>query len=204
MMNDFSLIEKIEILMKLISSSSLFLIFSIIGIVLLILLILLIILNKKINKYILIAICVVASLLLLVNYGSILIKMIDVIIDYIFMALYFPSLPVYISVVLISNISFIISISIKRTTKIQKITNAINFALLDFIFVLLISFVNKYNINIYEEINLFTNPTLLALLELSTGIFVSWILVNLFISAHNKLKKYDKKEYPDIPEIIFD
>ena len=76
--------------------------------------------------------------------------------------------------------------------------------ILDFMFLLIINVVSKYNINIYEEINLYTNSTLLVLLELSMGIFTSWILVILFAKAHNKLKKYDKNEYPEMQEIIFD
>ena len=82
--------------------------------------------------------------------------------------------------------------------------NTIQSIVLDFLFVLIIDVVTKNNINIYEEVNLYTNSTLLILLELSMGIFASWILVNLFISAHIKLKKYDVKELPKMPEIIFD
>lgn len=203
-MNDFSLIEKINILIKLISSSPLFFAFSIIGVLFLIVLIFCIIKNKKLNKWIIIVIFTVIGLLLLINYGKILINVLDIIIDWVFMALYFPSLPTYICVLLITNTFCILSIFNKKQTKITKIINLITSIILDFFLFIIIDVVSNNNINIYEEINLYTNSSLLVLLELSMGIFVSWILINLILSAHNKLKKYDEKEYPMIPEIIFD
>lgn len=203
-MNDFSLVEKIDILMKLISSSSLFLVCSLIGIGLLIFFIVCIILNKKVNKWIFIAISILIVVLILINYGVVIFKILDKIIDSVFMALYFPNLPIYVSVLLISNIYFVISIFSKRQTKGKKISNIVNSVILDFLLILIIDVVSKNNINIYEEVNLYTNQTLLVLLELSMGVFTSWILLSLIISAHYKLKKYDKIDYPDMPEIMFD
>ena len=51
---------------------------------------------------------------------------------------------------------------------------------------------------------MFSNSNLLVLLELTSAVFVSWILILLLISAHKKLKKYDDIEYPKMPEIIFE
>ena len=203
-MNDFSFIDKIKMLLQLISSSYLFLICMILGILVLTILIICTILNKKINKWVFIVVSIVVGILLLINYGDILIKSLDVILDSIFMALYFPNLPVYMSVILISNVVFITSIFNKKQTKSRKITNTVNAIFLDFLLILIIEVVRKNNINIYEEISLYTNSNLLVLLELSMGIFTSWILVSLFISAHKKLKKYYKTEYPEMPEIIFE
>lgn len=203
-MNDFSLMEKIQILMKLISSSSLFLICSILGIILLIIFIVCIILNKKINKLIFISISILVSFLLLINYGNIIVKILDTLIDSVFMALYFPSLPIYISVVFISNILFIFSIFDKNQTKTKKIINIFNSIILDILLILIIDVVSKNNINIYEQISLYTNSNLLVLLELSMGVFTSYILINLFVSAHQKLQKYDTNEPLKLPEIIFD
>ena len=204
MMNDFSLIQKFNMLMNLISSSYLFLISMIVSIIILTVLIICIIFNKKVNKWLFVGITSLVSILLLINYSDIIIKILDIILDSVFMALYFPNLPVYASIIFLANLFFVIGIFSKKKTKSQKISNIINAIILDFLLILIIDVVTKNNINIYEEVNLYTNSTLLVLLELSTGIFVSWILINLFISAHIKLKKYDEKELPKMPEIIFD
>jgi len=203
-MNDFSLIEKLNILMKLITSSSLFLFCSIISTILLILLIICIVLNKKINKWVFIGVFSFIGLLIVITYGTTLIIIIDKIIDAIFMAMYFPNLPIYISVLVISNIYFIISIFSKKHMKTQKVVNIICSIILDLILIFVIDLVTKNNINLGTEINLYTNPNLLVLLQLSMGVFISSILINLILSAHYKLKKYDKVEEYIRPEIIFD
>ena len=203
-MNDFSLVEKINILMKLISSSPLFLILTIICAFLLIFGVVCIVLNKKINKWVFIIGLSLFVILMFINYSSIIFKIFDIIIDSVFTALYFPNLPIYISVILIINIYFIVSIFSKKQIKRQKIVNTVCAVLLDLFLILIIDLVSRNNINIYEEVNLFTNSILLVLLQLSMGIFVSWILLNLVISAHIKLKKYDDKEYPKMQEIMFE
>ena len=176
----------------------------IVGILILTALIICTILNKKINKWIFMSISSIVSIMLLINYRNIIIKVIDIIVDSVFMALYFPSFPIYISVLFISNFMFVISIFSKKQTKTKKIINIVSAVILDFLLILIIEIVRRNSINIYEEITLYTNPILLVLLELSMGVFVSWVLASLFQSAHTKLKKYDKKEYPPMQEIIFD
>ena len=44
----------------------------------------------------------------------------------------------------------------------------------------IIDVVNINHINVYEKITVFSNNKLLVLLELSTGTFTSWIILNLF------------------------
>lgn len=203
-MNDFSLVEKISILMELISSSTLFLICSIMCIVLLLFFIVCIVLNKKINKWIFIILSAFICMIILINYGEIIIKILDAIIDSVFMALYFPSLPIYMIVLIISNVFLIISLFSKKLTKSKKIINITNGLILDFLLILIIEIVSRNNIDIYEQVTLYSNRYLLVLLELSMGIFVSCLLISLIISAKNKLKKYDSNELPEMQEIIFD
>ena len=148
-MNDFSLIEKIKILMELISSSTLFLICSIACVGLLIFLIVCIVLNKKINKWIFILISILISIVLLINYGEVIIKILDAIIDSVFMALYFPSLPVYMAILITSNTFLIVSLFSKKLLKSKKIINIINGLILDLLLILIIEIVSRNNINVY-------------------------------------------------------
>jgi len=203
-MNDFSLIEKFKILMKLISTSPLFLICLILGILILTYFIICIILNKKINKHLFVIASILVGVLLFINYSSLIIKVIDFIIDSIFMAIYFPSLPIYVSVLLLSNISFFISLFSKKQLKSRRISNIIESIMLDLFLIIIIDVVSKNDINIYEKVTLYTNTSLLVLLQLSMGIFISNILINLIISAKIKLEKYDDPTSIIIPEIIFD
>ena len=202
-MEDVSFIDKLNIVSDIILSSPLFLV-SILLIEIGLIIYLLIKKGKlKLQKWMIISIWSILALIIIVIYHKVFFNLIDNFINYIFTALYFPNLAVYISVILISNIFYFISIFNKKINKKYNIINITNALLLDILMIFIIDIVNKNNIDIYEKVTVFSNSKLLVLLELSTGIFTSWILLNIFISLKEKLRKYDKAEYPDMPEIIF-
>ena len=202
-MEDVSFIDKLNIVSDIILSSPLFLV-SILLIEIALIVYLLIKKGKlKLQKWMIISIWSILALIIIVIYHKVFFNLIDNFINYIFTALYFPNLAVYISVILISNIFYFISVFNKKINKKYNIINITNALLLDILMIFIIDIVNKNNINIYEKVTVFSNSKLLVLLELSTGIFTSWILLNIFISLKEKLRKYDKAEYPDMPEIIF-
>ena len=203
-MNDFSLLEKLKILVSLIDSSPLFLFCSMLGIAVLIFFIICIKQDIKVNKWIFISIWIIILVMLVINYNSVILNLIDNLFDSIFMALYFPNLSVYIIVLSVSNLFFIYSMFSKKIKKTHKILNIINALIINIFLILVVDIVNKNNIDIYETLTVYSNSNLLILLELSTAVFTSWILLNLLISAHSKLKKYDKIDYPEMPEIVFD
>lgn len=203
-MNDFSLIEKIKILMDLIAGSPLFLFCSMIGICLLIYFVICITTNRKINKWVFILLWILLLIILIINYNSVVFNLIDNLFDSLFMALYFPSTSVYISILIASNFFFAYSIFNKKENKSYKIINIASALIIDILLILIIDIISKNNIDIHNTLEVYSNSNLLVLLEISVSIFVSWLLINLLITAHIKLQKYDKKEIPKMPEIIFD
>ena len=76
-MNDISLVEKLKILMNIIVSSPLFLFCSMVSVALLILYIILIKKNKKINKWIFIIVWCILLLMLIINYNSVVLNLLD-------------------------------------------------------------------------------------------------------------------------------
>lgn len=203
-MNDFSLIDKFKILMNIIASSPLFLTCSMIGTALLILLIISIKNEKKINKIIFISMFSILAIILIFGYSSVFLNLFDNLFDEVFTALYFPNLTVYLMIVIISNFFFIYSVFNKKMYKSHKIVNISTTILINIFLIVIIDIVKTNQINVYDTLTIYSNSNLLVLLELTSAIFTSWILLNLLITAYHKLKKYDKKEYPEMPEIIFD
>lgn len=203
-MRDFSLIEKLEILMNIIGSSPLFLFCFMLAIVILIFYIINVKQNKKLNKWIFIGLWIILLLVLIIKYNDIMFKLLDEVFNYIFEFLYFPDFPIYIIVLIISNVFFIITIFGRKTQTSYKVLNAITTIVLDSILVLVIDIVSKNKVDIYNSVSIYSNSNLLVLLELSVAIFVSWLLLNLLITAHLKLKRFDKKEYPKMQEIVFE
>lgn len=202
-MKDISLVNKLSILNDMLLSSPLFLCSILLIEIAIIILILFKKKKFKINKWMVIGLWLFVLLFVIIIYNKVFINFIDNFINYIFMALYFPNLAVYSGILVISNSLFVFSIFSKQITKSHKKLNIIGAIVLDILLVFVIETVSSNNIDVYEKLTVFSNTKLLVLLELSTGIFTSWIILNLFINLKMKLKKYDKNEYPDIPEIIF-
>lgn len=203
-MSNLSLIEKIKVLMNITLSSPLFLFCFLMSIAVLIIFIISIKKGSKISKWFFIIIWSLLFLILILNYNSIIINILDIFFDGIFMALYFPNITLYIIIVCIINIATLYSLFSKKQYKGNKIINFICALIIDLLLIFTIDIINTNNINVYDTLTMYTNSNLLVLLQLTSAIFVSWILLNLLVSAHRKLKKYDKKEYPAMPEIIFE
>ena len=202
-MENVSFIDKLSILSDMILSSPLFI--SFITILEIGLVIFLLFKRKrfKINKWVVIGIWIAILLFLIIFYNKVFFNLLDNFINYIFNALYFPNLAVYSIILISSNIFFIIAIFNKKIDKNHKIINIVNAIVIDSLLIFIIDIISKNNIDVYEKLTVFSNNKLLVLLELSTGVFTSWVLLNLFYSLKLKLKKYDKNEYPDMPDIIF-
>lgn len=203
-MNDVSLIEKVKALMDIIVSSPLFLFCFMMGIAVLILFIISTKQEKKINKWIFISIWIVLAIIIIINYSSLVFKIIDSLFDALFMAIYFPNTTVYFIIIFISNFFFIFSLFRKKIAKKFKIINFINALIVDLFLILIMDTVKTNSIDIYSQISMYANFNVMILMQLNSATFISWILISLLISAHDKLKKYDKKELPEMPEIVFD
>lgn len=189
-MEKYTIFEKIKILFHTIISSPFFSLTALFGIILTILMIIDIVKHKKIRKRYYIAAWLFIFLFIVVKYIKILPVLIDNLVNQIFLALYFPSIGVYMLLLIVINIAFIYCL-IKNIHKSYKILTGVISILLDLLFILIINIILEKKIDITSEITLYTNSKLLVFLELSTALFVSWILIIIFISAYLKLKVLD-------------
>ena len=193
-MNDFTLLEKLKILMDVIISSPLFLILIACAVILAIFLVF-----RRVNRTVFISCWVVTLIAIFVKYIKIFFELIDNMFNMFFEALYFPSLSVYLIILAVSNFFLIYSVVSKKVNRKHKILNIVSAVIIDAFLIIIMEIVSRNDISIYDKLTLYSNSNLLVLLELTTSIFTSWILLNLLFSAHDKLKKYDKR-----PELIFD
>lgn len=181
-----NLFEKLKIIFNLIADSNNFtcLLFLIVGILLLRL-------NKKIsNKKMSILIYLVEILSLGIIFyenKNFIIDTVNKIIDSVFLNFYFPSIYVYLFILIISIILFLYTLINPIISKIYKIITNTYFLTLNFIFALLINVISKNNIDIFTKESLFTNNNILVLLELSTLLFFIYIVVTGLVYFTNSL-----------------
>ncbi len=89
--------------------------------------------------------------------------------------IYFPSIYIYISVLLIISLAFITSILSSNKKKIYKIINSITFIINNIFFVIILNIIAKNSINVFEMSSLYTNNSLVAILELNMVLFILWV-----------------------------
>lgn len=189
-MENVSFLDKIRILFNTIISKPFFSISALVGIILAVLMIIDIIKHKKIRKRYYILAWFFIFIFIVTKYMKVIPTLVDNLINQIFLTLYFPSIGVYMFLLIIVNIGFIYTL-IKNIHKSYKILTGIISIILDLLFIIIINIILENKIDITSEITLYTNSNLLVLLELSTALFVSWLLLIIFISAYLKLKVLD-------------
>ena len=194
MMADLSIIQKVKLFFNTAISTPFFILYAVIGILLVVFMI--IDLKKK-NKFSKI-IYIISGLFLIsfffVKYFNIILKVIDSFVEIVLKALYFPNLGIYVVMLIITNGTFIYNLISKKTSTSSKITTGIINVIIDFIFIMIIGIISSEKIDITSEVKLYSDTTILTLLQISMALFASQYLILLLIMASHKFKKFDKKD----------
>ncbi len=171
-----SLAEKLEILKKIMFSSSV----SIITLAIILFIGFLFATTNKHNsresKKIYILLYITCGFALIIKYAPSLMNLVDYFMNHVFILIYFPNLAVYFLAIIISNILMWKSM-FKNDDKSLKIINTIFFCSIHYLFVLLLGIISKNNLNIFELTSVYGDKIALSLIELSSLLFVIWILL---------------------------
>ena len=171
-----SIIEKLQYLFDLIGSSYIYILFLGIMLVGLIMFIM-----KKINKrnFLIMSIILYISLFLAVIFSNFdgMNNVFDGFINDLFTNIYFPSVYVYLFILLFVDIFTVSSVFNIKNDKIYKIINVICFSIMQFLLVIIMDYIADNNIDVFSKSSLFTSSILVALLELSVNIFIGWLVV---------------------------
>ena len=108
-----------------------------------------------------------------------------------FIAIYFPSLAVYSLAIIITNIIFLKTVFDTKINKIIKKINITVFIVIMYIFSLLVHIINKEELNVFKQESIYSNQNAHALIELTSIIFITWIM---FIIIYKIYKKDNKQQ----------
>ena len=175
MMSYLSIVEKFKILFDMILDVKFIFIF--LGVLVIATFLYLI---KKIDNRIYIMIITLSLFLILgidivINYKE-LAEVFDNFMTIFFSNIYFPSVYVYVGTLLIVAIAFITSMFNKMLNKIYKIINGITFVMNNILLVIILNIIAKNKIDVFTPNELYTNINLVAVLEISIGLFIVWVL----------------------------
>lgn len=193
-MTYLSIIEKFKILFDTFWDFKFILIFTILLLVLGFLYIIKVLSGKKYVLFMFISFALLFGISVVSNY-KVLSNTFDNFATILFGNIYFPSVYVYIAVLTISFIVFVVSMLSINLKKIYKIINSISFVINNILFVIILNIIAKNKIDIFSINSLYTNTSLVAILELSMGMFILWILSLITVYATNCIceRLYRKK-----------
>ena len=173
-MKYINIIDKLKLLFELISGNYLFIGILVISLILFIINKFKIINSKKTG--LLITLTFILSFSIILFYSSnTLFKTFDNIANLIFKNIYFPSIYVYIGIILITNIILIMSILSKNISKIYKKINIGTSFVLNFLLLILLNTIGSKEIDILSLNSLYTNKYIVTLIELTTSTFIIWM-----------------------------
>lgn len=191
MMSRLSLLDKLKILGDVVSSSSIFVVAVVIMVSLGIILIATSIKAKKLNRVIYIAIYGSIIIVSLIFYREELFNMFDYMMNNFFIAIYFPNLAIYFAAIIATNIILCISIFNKKIPKLIKTVNIVIFCIIHYLLFLTINIVIKSKLDIFSQVSIYQNKNALALIELSSTVFITWIL---FLIIYKIIRFYQQKK----------
>ena len=188
-MTYLSILDKLKIFISLLISSSYLLVF--IGVLILIVILRF---TKKINgkkASLMICLSLVLTFLgvILTNY-DILSKTFDNFIDIIFTNIYFPSIYVYLFMIISTYIISIVSAFSRRMPKVYKNINYFMAFILNFFLVINLNVIANDKIDIFSDSSMYTNINLVSMLELSMNIYILWLIAMVGVYAVNHITEF--------------
>ena len=175
-----NILEKLLCLFNIVKTSYIDIIFLLVVVISLILLF-----RKKISGRVCYIINVISSLVLfgVVIYNNIdkLSGTIDSIVDFTFTNIYFPSIYVYLLVLIVTNVFCVLSLLRKRMEKKYKIVNGSVMLVINFILAIILDIVASDSVDLFKKESMFANTNLVMMMELSVNIFLVWCVINLIM-----------------------
>lgn len=175
MMSYLSIVEKFKILFDMILDVKFIFIFLGVLVIATFLYLIKKIDNRKYIMIITLSLLLILGIDIVINYKE-LAEVFDNFMTIFFSNVYFPSVYVYVGTLLIVAIAFITSMFNKMLNKIYKIINGITFVMNNILLVIILNIIAKNKIDVFTPNELYTNINLVAVLEISIGLFVLWVL----------------------------
>lgn len=177
-MLQLTLFEKLKVLFDLILGSPFFIFLFIFTI--LVFIILLDSKNykrKKIKRYIF-GIYLLVFVAVIIKYHSSFLSILDYLMNNIFVIFYFPNIAVYAFMIIIINIIMLKSL-FSNEDKLLRVINIAFYSFIMYLMLLIIYTITTNQLNVYDQISLYSNQNTLVLIEISNILFVVWMVLML-------------------------
>ena len=156
--------------------------------------------TMKRNKLIYIGFSLLVLITLFICYLPSIDKIFDNMMNNLFIVIYFPNLAVYFAAIITTSIILWVSLFSYKTSELIKRLNLVMYLIINYIFALLLYTINNNKLNIFSTESIYTNKQATALIELTSILFVVWIL---FLIIYKLVLKYLKRDYrPEVKKVV--
>ena len=156
--------------------------------------------TAKRNKIIYILVTIFIMVLIVATYHAPLGNMFGYMMDNFFIAAYFPNLAIYCAALIIMNIILWVSLFNYRTSNSIKILNIVIYIIMNYLLALVLNIINSNSLDIFTQSSVYGNKQATALIELSSLVFLIWIL---FLIIYRIILVYLRKDYkPKVKKIL--
>ena len=119
--------------------------------------------------------------------------MFDYMMNNFFVAVYFPNLAIYFAAIITTNIILWVSMFNFKVTKLIKRINVIVYSIIHYLLILIINIITTKKLDVFTQKSVYENKQALGLIELSSTIFVLWII---FLIIYRLIRKYQTRKDP--------
>ena len=156
--------------------------------------------TMKRNKIIYIGFSLLILIILFICYLPSIDKVFDNMMNNLFIVIYFPSLAVYFAAIVATFIILWISLFSYKTSEIIRRLNLVVYLIINYLFALLLYTINNNKLDIFSTESVYGNKEATALIELTSIIFVVWIL---FLVVYKIVLTYVRRDYrPKVKKVI--
>lgn len=148
--------------------------------------------SMKQEKTISIIFSILIVLLVFVVYHVSIANIFDYMMDNLFITIYFPTITIYFAAMIITNIIVWISLINQKTSKLIKRVNMIIYILMNYLLALILNIINTEKLDVFTQSSIYSNKKVTALIELSSIVFMVWII---FLILYRIILIYVRKDY---------
>ncbi len=148
--------------------------------------------TMKRNKIIYIGFSLLMLIILFIVYLPSIGKVFDNMMNNLFIVIYFPSLAVYFAAIIATSIILWVSLFSYKTSELIKRLNLVMYLIINYLFALVLYVINTKKLDIFSTESIYSNREATALIELTSIIFVVWVL---FLIVYKLVLKYLRREY---------
>ncbi len=156
--------------------------------------------NEELSKIVYRVFALIVLALMIITYHAPLNNLFDYMMNNLFIVIYFPNLAIYLAAIIITNIILWISLFNYKTSENIKRLNIVIYLIMNYLLVLIFNVINKNKLDIFSQESIYKNRNATALIELSSIIFVLWII---FLIIYKIILIYLKKDYkPKVKKVL--